>query len=178
MIKKNKINFERKMFIVKKSIEEIKADITKELIDSFNTHFKDYPYEKRLEMFKYLMLHRKEFLEAGERFECKEKNFEELKERIPDDIMSFYDLDDLLKDNGYYSMLDFCIIKRKANKYKILYKAADNYHHDLLVTYVEVNDEGDAFDVIVIDFQKVSKKMFKKMFDNKKILEGVEYEKY
>ena len=58
-----------------------------------------------------------------------------------------------------------------ANKYKILYHAADKYHHDLLITYIEVDYEGDALDIIVIDFQKVSKKMFKKMLDNKKILD-------
>ena len=158
---------------MKKSIEEIKADITKELIDSFNTHFKDYSYEKRLEMFKYLMLHRKEFLEMDEIYKCKEKNFNELKERIPDDIMSFFDLDDLLKNNGYYSILDFCLARRfgpKADKIKMFYKAADDYHHDLLVTYIEVNDEGGALDVMVIDFQKVkiNKKISEEVLKNGK----------
>nr|DAO57252.1 MAG TPA: hypothetical protein [Caudoviricetes sp.] len=59
---KNKKSKEKNFKELRADKEKIKEKITKELIDSFNTHFKDYPYEKRLEMFEYLMLHRKEFL--------------------------------------------------------------------------------------------------------------------
>ena len=67
---------------------------------------------------------------------CKEKNFKELKERILNNVMNFNDLDDLFEDNGYYSMFSYSLMEQDENKFKVIYKAADNCHYDLKVTFV------------------------------------------
>lgn len=96
----------------------------------------------------------------------KEKNFKELKERLLNNVMSFDDLDDLLEDNGYYSMFNYSLMEQNTNKFKVIYKAADNCHYDLKVTFVIGANvfkkilkgkfkEGEILNVIVTDIKRI-----------------------
>ena len=96
----------------------------------------------------------------------KEKNFKELKKRLLNNVMIFDDLDDFLEDNGYYSMFSYSLMEQDENKFKVIYKAADNCHYDLKVTFVIdtnaykkiLNDkfkEGEILNVIVTDIKRI-----------------------
>ena len=63
----------------------------------------------------------------------KEKNFEVLKERILNNVMSFNDLDNLFKEHGYYGMFSCSLVQKIGHRHEVIYKAADDYHYDLKI---------------------------------------------
>ena len=63
----------------------------------------------------------------------KEKNFEVLKKIILNNVMSFNDLENLLKNNGYYGMFSCSLVQKNGRRHEVIYKAIDDCNYDLKI---------------------------------------------
>ena len=87
------------------------------------------------------------------------KNVNELKRMILNQEYGFMELDGIMEDSGYYSVLNDGIIENIKNDLNVVYTAKDNCEAEVQIFFEITVNNGEneieeAFDLKVIDIQE------------------------
>jgi hypothetical protein len=87
----------------------------------------------------------------------KKLNVEEIKKGLLNEEMSFTELDNVMEENGYYSVFDDGVTENVKQDGNVVYTATDSNEYEVQIFFEITEDHGEYeenFDMKVTDVQK------------------------